>query len=182
MWKILACLALTIAPAPAMAQQQDEALFSAEGYRIAHYRAPVLAASLGVGRIAPAAVAQLRPDIDAILIDVLPAEGGHREADGRWILAKDRLSIAGAHWFPETGRGELSPDIASWFQRGVARLTRGDKNRMLITFCLADCWMSWNAAKRLRALGYTNVWWLAEGTDGWRDLGLPLVPLTPEGR
>ena len=51
---------------------------------------------------------------------------------------------------------------------------------MIVTFCLDDCWMSWNAAKRLHALGYTNVWWLAEGTDGWRDLGRPLIDATPE--
>jgi PQQ-dependent catabolism-associated CXXCW motif protein len=51
---------------------------------------------------------------------------------------------------------------------------------MIVTFCLADCWMSWNAARRLRSLGYANVWWLAEGTDGWRELGLPLVDTVPE--
>jgi rhodanese-related sulfurtransferase len=41
--------------------------------------------------------------------------------------------------------------------------------------------MSWNAARRLRALGYTDVRWLAEGTDGWREAGLPLVEARPEG-
>ena len=52
---------------------------------------------------------------------------------------------------------------------------------MLLVFCRADCWMRWNAARRLRAMGYRNVWWLAEGTDGWRDLGQPLVRAVPEG-
>jgi PQQ-dependent catabolism-associated CXXCW motif protein len=51
---------------------------------------------------------------------------------------------------------------------------------MIVTFCLSDCWMSWNAARRLRAMGYTHVRWLAEGTDGWRDAGLPLVQVMPE--
>ncbi len=62
----------------------------------------------------------------------------------------------------------------------MARLTHGDKARTIVTFCLADCWMSWNAAKRLHALGYTHVQWLSEGTDGWHDAGLPLVDATPE--
>ncbi|QUT05710.1 rhodanese [Sphingobium phenoxybenzoativorans] len=182
MWKALTILTLILAPAVATGAEPGEELFNADGYRIAHYRAPVPYAPQGVGRIAPAAAAQLRPDRDALFIDVLPAEGGHREADGQWRLAQPRPSIPGAHWFPETGRGELAPGFADWFARGVARLSRGRKDRMIVTFCLADCWMSWNAARRLRALGYTNVWWLAEGTDGWRDMDLPLVNATPVSR
>ena len=38
----------------------------------------------------------------------------------------------------------------------------------LLFFCLADCWMSWNAAKRAQEYGYTSVLWYPEGTDGWR--------------
>lgn len=165
-------------PAPALAQ---DALFDAEGYRIAHYRAPVHSAPPGVGRIAPQAAAQLRPGRDALFIDVLPAEGGHREADGRWRLAMPHKSIAGAHWFPEAGRGELAPGIGNWFMQGIARLTGGRRDRMLILFCRSDCWMGWNAAKRLRAQGYDNVWWLAEGVEGWTDLKRPLSTARPEG-
>jgi rhodanese-related sulfurtransferase len=35
--------------------------------------------------------------------------------------------------------------------------------------------MSWNAAKRALALGYTHVMWFSEGTDGWQELGYPLI-------
>jgi PQQ-dependent catabolism-associated CXXCW motif protein len=156
-------------------------LFDTDGYRIAHYRAPVRQPPAGVGRIAPAAAAQLVADRDAIFIDVLPAEGGHREPDGRWRLASPHESIAGAHWFPEAGRGQPDPAIAQAFAKGIARLTQRQGGRMLILFCRADCWMGWNAAKRLRAMGYGNIWWLAQGTDGWRDLGLPLAPVRPDG-
>lgn len=162
------------------AWSQTEPLFGADGYRIAHYRAPTRQPPHGVTRIAPAAAAQLRADRDALFIDVVPAEGGHRGADGRWRLASERLSIPGAHWFPESGRGALPPDIASWFTRGVARLSKRRKDRPIVVFCLADCWMSWNAARRLKTLDYTQVWWLSEGTDGWRDMGLPLLPVIPE--
>ncbi|CCW19524.1 Rhodanese-related sulfurtransferase [Sphingobium indicum BiD32] len=167
---------LLASPAPAQGP-----LFDADGYRIAHYRAPVRQPPAGVGRIAPAAAAQLVPDRDAIFIDVLPTQGGHREPGGRWRLASPHESIPGAHWFPEAGRGQPDPAIAQGFARGLARLTRGQRSRMLILFCRADCWMGWNATKRLRAMGYANIWWLAEGTDGWRDLGLPLAPVQPDG-
>lgn len=157
----------------------EEPLFNQDGYRIARYRAPARLAPDGVGRIAPAAAAQLRPDVDALFIDVLPAEGASRDANGVWRLARSHDGIAGSHWFPEAGRGAPDPGIAEWFKRGVDRLTHGQRNRMIIAYCLADCWMGWNAAKRLRAMGYNNVWWMAEGTDGWRDLGLPLVDTRP---
>ena len=179
-WKTLLMMALILASAEAYGEVLEPGLFGEDGYRITHYRAPVARAPTGVGRIAPVAAAQLRPDIDAVFIDVLPAEGGHRDAGGNWHLAQPRSSIIGAHWLPETGRGVLAADIERYFEHGLIALTHGRKDRMIITFCLADCWMSWNAARRLRAMGYRNVWWLAEGTDGWREMGLPLANAVPE--
>ncbi|WP_336958599.1 rhodanese-like domain-containing protein [Sphingobium aquiterrae] len=179
-WAWIAATLLSLCAATAGQAQDGEPLFDPDGYRIAHYRAPVIRPPDGVGRIAPNAAAMLRPDRDALFIDVTPAEGGHREADGRWRLARARATIPGAHWFPEAGRGVPAPDIATWFAKGIARLSRGRRDRMIVTFCLADCWMSWNAAKRLRAMGYSRVWWMAEGSDGWADLGLALTPAIPE--
>lgn len=158
----------------------EERLFDADGYRITHYRAPVGDAPTGTRRISAEEAADLARTGDTLFIDVLPAEGGHREPSGRWRLARPHLSIPGAHWFPETGRGDATPDMQLWLERGVRRLTHGEQGRRLVVFCLSDCWMSWNAARRLAARGYTNVWWFAEGTDGWRDLGLPLTEIVPE--
>lgn len=181
MARMLALASFLLSPSLAHGTPPEgDALFSPDGYRIAHYRGPVRPVPLEVDRIAARAAAQLG-ESEALFIDVLPAEGGHRDAEGTWHLAMPHSSIAGARWFPEAGRGTLTPDIARWFARGIQRLTGGRKDRMIVTFCLADCWMSWNAARRLRALGYTNIWWLAEGTDGWRELGLPLVDARPEG-
>jgi PQQ-dependent catabolism-associated CXXCW motif protein len=53
---------------------------------------------------------------------------------------------------------------------------------LVVLYCLADCWMSWNAAKRALAIGYSNVAWYREGTDGWVAAGLPLEEATPESR
>ena len=44
-----------------------------------------------------------------------------------------------------------------------------------MVYCQADCWMSWNAAKRLLSYGYSNVAWYPEGTDGWERAGLPIA-------
>jgi len=41
--------------------------------------------------------------------------------------------------------------------------------------------MSWNAAKRAIALGYTVAWY-PDGTDGWQDAGLPLSVAVPVPR
>ncbi|CAH0355792.1 MAG: rhodanese-like domain-containing protein [Sphingobium sp.] len=155
-------------------------VFDTEGYRTSHYRGPVRHAPEGAPRIAASAIATLNPTRDVLLIDVLPAEGGQRQDDGTWRLAQPHNSLPGAHWFPEVGRGTPPPAIAAAFAQSVSRLTQGRKNRMIVTFCLADCWMGWNAARRLRKMGYTNIWWFAEGTDGWSSLGHPLVPAAPE--
>jgi PQQ-dependent catabolism-associated CXXCW motif protein len=50
-----------------------------------------------------------------------------------------------------------------------------------VVYCLKDCWMSWNAAKRALAMGYTNVAWYPDGTDGWASADLPLEQATPAG-
>lgn len=174
--RIIAALALVAA---SVAPARDR-LFNDAGYRTARYRAPVPEPPEGVARITPGEAAKLRSGRDALFIDVLPAEGGHRDERGRWHLAVARPSIPGAHWFPEAGRGDPDPAILTGFVRGVARLNRNRRDRPIIVFCLSDCWMSWNAARRLRALGHRDVRWLAEGTDGWRDLGLPLEEAVPE--
>jgi PQQ-dependent catabolism-associated CXXCW motif protein len=53
--------------------------------------------------------------------------------------------------------------------------TKGNTAHPIVLFCLRDCWMSWNAAKRALSYGYTAVSWFPDGSDGWTDLGRPLV-------
>lgn len=178
---IRAAWALLAIPAAAAAQITPD-IHPASGYRVAHYRSVVPRAPDGVERIDATRVADMIERHHAILIDVMPAEGGVRDpATGQWRLAEKRLSLPGAHWFPEAGRGVLDPGIARWFGDGVASLRSKSAANPLILFCLADCWMSWNAARRLHRDGYRNVYWFANGTDGWRDLGKPLVEVQPFG-
>ncbi|MCU6454567.1 rhodanese [Sphingomonas sp. A2-49] len=170
--RLLAAAALLAAPV------QDAAFDPASGYRIAAYRGIVPGPPPGVPRIAAAAVAALRER--AVLVDVAPAEGGVRDpVTGDWRLARPAVSIPGAHWFPEAGRGRPDPAIERWFLAGVRTLAARRPGRPIVVFCLADCWMSWNAALRLHRAGLRPVLWFGEGSDGWRDLGRRLAPVVP---
>ncbi|MFN3991101.1 MAG: rhodanese [Erythrobacter sp.] len=152
-------------------------LFDSQGYRIARYRAPVEADPAPAARIALADALALEPGRDALFIDVMPAEGGVRDAaTGAWRLAQPHSTIAGAEWHPEAGR--MPADPALW-QALESAARRAAPERPVILLCRIDCWMSWNAARRLAASGLTNVFWLAEGTDGWHGAGRALVTAVP---
>jgi len=170
-----AMLALALASVPAVTSPDFDPV---SGYRIAHYRSVVPTPPEGVRRVDAREVATA----DAILIDVTPAEGARRDpATGHWSVPEPHQGIAGSHWFLEAGRGAIDPAIERWFLASVTRIAAARPGAPLIVYCLADCWMSWNAALRLRRAGFRQVNWFADGLDGWRDLGRPLESLRPEG-
>jgi len=171
-----------LALALAMAGQAADPLFDpVQGYRVTHYRGVIAAPPDGVARVDTAQVAALWRSRHAVLIDVGPVEGGVRDpATNRWTLSAPHPTIPGADWFPEAGRGVLADGIDAWFLRGVARARRARPNRPIIVYCLADCWMSWNAALRLHRAGYRDVRWYGDGIDGWREAGLPTAEVTPQ--
>jgi PQQ-dependent catabolism-associated CXXCW motif protein len=166
----------------ALAAPADPALFDPRtGYRITAYRAVVPAPPPGIRRLDDAEAARAHDAGRALFVDVTPAAGAIRdETTGAWRLAEAHDSIPGAHWFPEAGRGPANPPIDRWFAGGMRRLSGGHRHRPVVIFCLADCWMSWNAAWKLRRLGYDHVDWYANGIDGWRETGRPLAAATPE--
>ena len=148
------------------------------GYRVQNYRAPVTLPVQGGQRVDLAGVDRLRAE-GAALVDVMPARAGYDPATGAWRLVDKRETIPGATWLPNTGTGKLEPRLAAYFAAGLARLTEGDTSRPIVFFCLADCWMSWNAVKRASELGYARLYWFAEGTDGWSEADRPLVDGAP---
>lgn len=165
---------------PPQASADAAALFDASGYRMARYRAPVDRAPAPALRIALADALKLRAGRDAMFIDVLPAEGGRRDpVSGEWTLAQAHETIPGAVWHPETGRA--NPDVALWHGLHDAVTLAREKAPGLpvVVFCRTDCWMAWNAARRLARDGFGNVYWMAEGIEGWHDSGHALVPATP---
>ncbi|MEM9062964.1 MAG: rhodanese-like domain-containing protein [Pseudomonadota bacterium] len=176
--------ALLAEPAVAASSEEHRArrpdLFEpTTGLRIARQRAPTPDDVPGAPRIDVHTVREMML-AGAVLLDVGAAAQSHYdELDGTWLVREPHESIPGATWLPETGRGWLSEEMRVYLSTHLERLTQGDRYRQLVVFCIADCWMSWNATQRITALGYRNVAWFAEGVDGWRDAGWGLQPTEP---
>lgn len=151
-----------------------------EGFKSTDYRSPVPATLQGARVVTPADAKALYDGRSAVFIDVFPRapKPPNLPAGTVWRDPK-HASIGGASWLPNVGYGVLAPPAAEYLSARLAALTGGDKAKTLVFFCLKDCWMSWNAGKRALALGYTNVVWFPEGTDGWQALGLPLAEVEP---
>lgn len=154
--------------------------FDSNGYRIARYRAPVDLPPSPAARITLVKALLLKPGVDALFVDVLPVEGGVRDAaTGKWSLAVQHETIPGAAWHPEVGRG--TPDALLW--QGLRNAVQAARARRpalpVVVFCRSDCWMSWNAARRLAREGLGQVYWLAEGIEGWHEAGRVLVKVEP---
>lgn len=174
MFALAAALLLTGTAAPAAA------LFDADGYRSERYRSPIDRLPTPAVPIEVAEVVSLAAKRRAILIDVLPAEGARRDDKGRWQLAAPHQSIPGALWFPEVGRASPEPALWRAFANRISRLRRARPAADIVVFCRADCWMSWNAARRLALGGHRRVRWFSDGIEGWHHAGGKLVPVQPE--
>jgi PQQ-dependent catabolism-associated CXXCW motif protein len=172
-------LAVMLLAAPARAAEISEP----EGYRLADYRAPTPATLRGAKVIHTGEAERIWRSREATFVDVMPRPPRPRNLpEGTLWRDKPRSNIPASIWLPDTGYGELAPSMADYFAKGLEKATNGDRARLLVVYCLADCWMSWNAAKRALALGYPNVAWYPEGTDGWQAALLPLKDATPEPR
>jgi len=179
-------LCATLTSNLAIAADTDSPLFSADGYRIDAFRAPVPDAVDGATTLTTAELQALLKQPDVVLLDVLPApvKPKNRPANLLW-LPPDRYDIPGSHWLPNVGYGALSNEFERYFKVNLAKLTGGDKARPIVIYCLADCWMSWNAARRAGTeYGYTRVYWYPDGTTGWEGAGMSLekrVPVDMDG-
>jgi PQQ-dependent catabolism-associated CXXCW motif protein len=172
-----------IAGAAATAAAEGPEVPEPDSYRQENYRAPTPATLRGARVIGTDEAAAIWRQHSAVFIDVLPRPPRPRDLPpGTVWHDKPRGNIPGSVWLPDTGYGELAPAMAGYFADGLVKATSGDRTRMLVFYCLADCWMSWNAARRALASGYGDVAWYPEGTDGWAEAGLPLQDATPEPR
>jgi PQQ-dependent catabolism-associated CXXCW motif protein len=154
-----------------------------DAYRLEDYRSPTPATLRGARVIGTDEAEKIWRNHSASFVDVMPRPPRPRDLPaGTLWRDKPRADIPGSIWLPDTGYGELAPSMAGYFSKGLEKATNGDHARLLVLYCLADCWMSWNAAKRALSLGYSDVAWYPEGTDGWLATGLPLQDATPEPR
>lgn len=172
--------------APVFAQQdsaQQQEPFEPEGFRTDNYRAPVPATLEGARVLTTAEAEAIWRAKSGAFIDVLPRAPKPKNLPAGTVWRDTpRKNIPGSIWLPDTGYGALAPPMDDYLQRGLARASRGDKAALLVIYCLADCWMSWNAAKRALAYGYSNVAWYPDGTDGWERAKLPTEEAQPEPR
>ena len=153
------------------------------GYRMGDYRAPVPATLRGATVIGTAQAHALWESRAAVFVDVLPQPPRPAGLPAGTIWhPKPRQDLPGSVWLPDTGYGALAPVMEGYFTSNLRQATKGERDRPVVFYCLAQCWMSWNAAKRALALGYTRVDWYPEGTDGWAGAGYPLELREPMPR
>lgn len=149
------------------------------GYRMQDYRAPTPTSLAGARVVTTQEVEELWR-AGAAFVDVLPhAPRPSNLPPGTIWHEKPRMDIPGSIWLPDTGYGALANSTERYLRNGLARITRGDWSRWLVIYCQKDCWMSWNAAKRALTMGYKNVVWYPDGTDGWESSGLPEQQAVP---
>jgi len=151
-----------------------------EGYRMEDYRSQTPETVAGGVVLDTDAAHGLWAGQHAVWVDVLPApqRPANLPPSALWKPLPHR-DIPGSIWLPEIGRGALSPQLEVYFRDHLEAATKSRLNAPVVFYCLADCWMSWNAAKRAASWGYTRVYWYRDGTDGWEAANLPTEMAEP---
>ncbi|WP_286238442.1 rhodanese-like domain-containing protein [Neptuniibacter halophilus] len=160
----------------ATAEEMDDLeLYTYDGYRLYRYRSPTPASSDYAETLSTAQVVDmLRAERPPLLIDVQPLTWNRV-----FIQQEPRRHIPGSVWLPNVGRGELDEDWEHYFSSHLERLTEGNRQREIIIYCRADCWMSWNAVKRASGWGYNRLYWYRDGSDGWIENDQKTVQAEP---
>jgi PQQ-dependent catabolism-associated CXXCW motif protein len=84
-------------------------------------------------------------------------------------------NAAQAAWLAEPGT--FDDRVQQQLVRSLQQATSGRKDVVLVFYCQSNqCWMSYNAALRAIAAGYTNVLWYRGGIEAWKAAGLPTQP------
>ena len=176
----IALVLISVAAIADVAQADAPVVPEPSAYRLDDYRAPVPATVTGASAIDTVEAEALWREHRALFVDVLPAPRRPEKlpADALW-KPLPRRDIPGSLWLPDVGRGALNLEFDAYFRENLERVTKGDKAAPLVIYCLADCWMSWNATKRALSYGYTRLYWYRDGTTGWETAALPTEEATP---
>jgi PQQ-dependent catabolism-associated CXXCW motif protein len=154
-----------------------------QDYRTDNYRAPVPATLAGARVLATAEAEAVWRAGTAVFVDVLPrAPKPASLPPGTVWRDKPRFNIPGSIWLPDTGYGKLAETTEDYLRREIEQASRGNRSALLVIYCQENCWMSWNAAKRLLSHGYLNVAWYPDGTEGWERAALPVTESQPAVR
>lgn len=149
-------------------------------YRLDAYRGPVPETLRGATVVDDDAAYALWRTGKVAFIDVLPrAPKPTNLPEGTIWREKKHHSIPDARWLPNVGYGAIADVTHAYFRRHLDEVTAGDPDHPVLFYCLAGCWMSWNAAKRALEYGYTHVFWYPDGSEGWDFADYPLEEITP---
>jgi len=165
----------------AMPLRANDAPAEPPDYKMDDYRSPTPATLDGAKVVTVQQAYKTWHEGKTIFIDVMPRpiKPADLPMDTLWF-DKPRETVPGAVWLPNVGYGKLPAPMDDYFRHSLEALTGGDKAKPLLFFCMANCWMSWNAARRaLKDYGYTDVTWFPQGTDGWHFPDAPLVKVEP---
>ena len=150
------------------------------GFRMDQYRAPVPDTLRGARVVSTDEAEALWRDRKAVFLDVMPAPPKPADLPAGTIWRDpERRDIPGSIWLANVGYGALNEEQAKYFRDALAKYTGNDESRNILFYCMTDCWMSWNAAKRAIEWGYKSVLWYPPGADGWERAGLPLEKRRP---
>ncbi|MCC8951937.1 PQQ-dependent catabolism-associated CXXCW motif protein [Bradyrhizobium sp. Pear77] len=177
----LAAMLAVILLAASHVRAQDQPV-EPEGYRTEDYRTAVPATLAGARVLTTAEAAEIWRNKSGTFVDVLPRAPKPNLPAGTVWRERPHRDIPGSIWLPDTGYGKLAASTEDYMRRGLVRASGDDKARLLVIYCQENCWMSWNAAKRVLSYGYRRVAWYPEGTDGWGRANLPLADVEPEPR
>ena len=90
-----------------------------------------------------------------IFVDVLPRPPKPLNLPAGTIWRdRPRLNIPGSIWLPDTGYGKLAQPVENYLRQGMEHASGGNRAALIVVYCQANCWMSWNAAKRILTYGY----------------------------
>jgi len=183
--RILQTLTIVLFSFTFLACAINQKIIAEEQYRGLPYHAPTTQIPpLGVRKVAAIdlkKMLKLAVEDRPLLVDVYGAifREESLDFDGAWLVSTPRKNIPDSVWLPNVGKETLNPVIKLYFDNNLKKLTNNDTNKMLVFYCIEDCWMAWNAAKRAKEWGYVNVLWFREGVDGWKDINEPLEESEP---
>lgn len=168
--------------APSAFGQTPSAVSEPADYRMDDFRSPVPLTLTGARVVTTLEAEKLVEAKSVILIDVYPKPPKPVGLpEGTIWRDPHHETLVGAHWLPNVGFGSLADGVEDYFRSHLDKLIAEAPGKPLMFFCVRNCWMSWNASKRALALGYKNVIWYPDGSDGWQEAGNDLkeVPSEP---
>jgi PQQ-dependent catabolism-associated CXXCW motif protein len=166
-YRTIVLLLAALATTPTLAQSIPEP----SGYRMDEYRAPVPKTLKGAQVVTTVEAEKIWRAKSAVFVDVMPqAPKPDNLPKGTIWRDKPRDDIPGSVWLANVGYGLINAETEAYFRAGMAQNGAADKKQPVVFYCMTNCWMSWNAAKRAVEWGLRDGFvvsrrggWLVQG-------------------